>query len=145
MLSPSVVLPIFYFSLPVAAFTTTALRVRRTKDANPLRETLLTFIMGAVGGLVVATGYMRTWKTDLPPAEVAIACYWGIAVACALRAFNAMLKWGVAHMVPAGADGRACCPAAEVAGSVVRAIVSFRRRRSIYRCDAAALAAAHRA
>ncbi|HET6246847.1 MAG TPA: alpha/beta hydrolase [Tepidisphaeraceae bacterium] len=123
MLSPSVALPIFYLALPIAAIGIAGLRFRASRNPTPLRETLFTFIFGAVGGLIVAEFYLHA--ISLPPTEVASACYWGIAVACALRGVNAVLKWCIARVTPANAQGRPCCAAADVAGAIARSILLF--------------------
>jgi alpha-beta hydrolase superfamily lysophospholipase len=102
MLHASLVVANVYLLLPIAAVGAALVRAAATKSGNPIRELAVTAMAGAVGGLTLICIYMRLASGQVPAGQIAVACYWGIAIACALRGFNAVLAWSFARAGPGG-------------------------------------------
>jgi len=123
MLSASIVVPQIYAALPIVAAGLVFWRARRTKNLNVIRELIVTCVAGAAGGLAVAAIYMQNVDGHVPVAQVAITCYWGIAVACLLRAFNALLAWGAARIMTWGGEAQKGRWLIGVELSIIRAVL----------------------
>ncbi|HZL34635.1 MAG TPA: alpha/beta fold hydrolase [Tepidisphaeraceae bacterium] len=123
MPSASVMVPWLYLCVPLIAAGAAAVRARRGRTLAPLRELLVCCIGGVICGLMLISLYVYGLRGRVPPSQVAITCYWAIAVIYVLRGLNWVLTWGLARAVRSDAEGRACCPAAEVAGLIFRAVV----------------------
>jgi alpha-beta hydrolase superfamily lysophospholipase len=104
MLTPSIVVPQIYASLPIVATGIAIWRARRIKDVAIIRELIVTCIAGAVGGLALASIYMQNVNGYVPATQVVITCYWGISVACLLRGFSTLLAWGARRAIPSRMD-----------------------------------------
>lgn len=110
-----------YLALPIAACAVALRDSRRLHSANPIHRLIVTSVAGAVGGLGLIIIYIRSSDGRVPASQIAIACYWGIAVGQALRGFGALLVWAMQRLVPGSAGGREFGGGVAVAGSIFRA------------------------
>jgi pimeloyl-ACP methyl ester carboxylesterase len=120
MLYASVVVPQLYLLLPIAAAAIALYRAKRTKNGNPIRELVATSVTGAVGGLILVTIYMRSFTGNVSAGQVALACYWGIAVACVVRGFNDGLAWAFARITPRPIEGQMPSRGWDIASAISR-------------------------
>lgn len=121
MANAASLVPVIYLSLPILSAAASFGYSRRVRRVTAVRDFFSSCTAGAVAGGMLGLLYEQYSHGRVPLSQIAIACYWGAAVACVLRAFNLLLTWGVDRIIPSGPDGRACCPAAEVAAAVLKA------------------------
>jgi predicted alpha/beta-fold hydrolase len=121
MPATSVVISYIYLALPIAAVVVALVRTRVTRNSSSLRNLIVTSFAGAASGLGMMITYICTFHIDVAFGQIAIACYWGVAVATALYGFSTALAWAFQWMTPAGPDGRPCCMKAVIASAMLRA------------------------
>src|SRR5690348_10861004 len=121
MLSAYRLITWFYFAIPIVVVCIAALRYRRTKSWESLRGWSLTGLIGMVCGLTLTVLYAAELQGRAPIGQIAVACWWGAAVFCLLRALNGALNWGIRRAIYRKPDGAACCKGAESLGFVLRA------------------------
>ncbi|HZK83026.1 MAG TPA: alpha/beta fold hydrolase [Humisphaera sp.] len=123
MPSLSILIPRLYLALPIALLVIALFRSWRAGDLNACREFFVGAVAGAVGGLLLVLIYMRGFHGDIPATQFAIACYWGISVACVVRGASALLAWSMRRTVVKGSDGNPRSPMVETAASICRAAI----------------------
>ena len=131
----STLVPQLYLALPVLAVVIASLRARRRQTLNPIRDIIVTLFAGGIAGWTLVWVYAHQLPGRMPMSQYFIAAYWGSAVACALRFFNAALTWGCGRIVPTLPDGQPRRPGAALtakffASMILLAVSALHRRNA---------------
>lgn len=121
MLSVYRVVTWLYLAIPVLAGVLALARSRRRCNFQPLRGFALTGLVGIAVGLTVSVLYSIGLHGRIPPGQLLMTCYWSFAIACLLVTFNHAMNRAITRLFAIGLGQRACCPAAEVGGALLRA------------------------
>jgi len=121
MISMYGVLTWMYLAVPLLAFLWALARARRTCSFSPLRGFALTALAGIAAGLTVCVLYSLSLHARIGPSQLLITCYWAFSIASLVVALNHLLIWGIGKLFTMGLRQRSSHPAAQVAGSMLRA------------------------
>jgi alpha-beta hydrolase superfamily lysophospholipase len=67
--------------------------------------------------------YRRGFGGHVPATQIAVACYWGISVACVLRGVSSALGWSVSRVARNGPQGRPKSGAVDAVATICRAAI----------------------